>query len=209
MLLPSLSNYFYIFKGMFLTLFITIICLFFGVIIGFFCGVRIFFKKKIISTLINFYKKFFINTPLMTQLFLVFFALPISINGFIAGLLVLTLNSGAHITVIVLEALENINQNQWDTSISLGFRHFEALKKIFIKHIFISNKKLFFNEFIQLIKESSLLSVFGIREVCFRSKEIALQEYNFLPYMLFVSFIYFCIISIFEKLYMKYMNKNS
>ena len=217
-------TYIYILQGVFLTLFITIICLFFGILIGFLTGICIFFKIEFISLIstyknnktkkffpalydfCNFYKKFFINTPILTQMFLVYFVLPLPLSPLMAGILVLSFNSGAHVTVIVLEALDNINTNQWNTAISLGLTPWVALRRIFFKSMVLNNRKLFFNEFINLLKESSVLSTFGVREICFRSKEIALQEYNFLPYMLFVSVVYFCTIGFFEKIYFKYIN---
>jgi ABC-type amino acid transport system permease subunit len=226
-----LSNYIYISRGVFLTLFITVICLFFGMVIGFVAGSCIFFKVKFISifqtnvkkklllenrgffnltSLYEFfilYTKFFINTPILTQIFIMYFVVPINCSAFVSGLIVLSLNSGAHVSVIILEALENIPNNHWDTAVSLGFAPIESFKKIFIKYIIITNRKSLFNEFIQLIKESSVLSMFGVREICFRSKEISAKEYNYFPYMLFVSFVYLFIIYIFEKIYNRYIKK--
>ena len=117
-------TYIYILQGVFLTLFITIIRLSFGIFIGFLMGTCIFFKVEITSLLFHrnnninkfalpslynfcgFYKKFFINTPILTQMFLVYFVLPIPLSPLWAGIVVLSLNSGAHVTVIVLEALD-------------------------------------------------------------------------------------------------------
>jgi ABC-type amino acid transport system permease subunit len=222
-----LHNFLYILKGLFLTLLITGISLFIGILLGFLIGVLIFIKfnfidillkKKINNSFIdklpcfyqvlNLYQRLTINTPLITQLFLISYVLPFNINAFTRGLIVLGLNSAAHISVIILESLNNISEIQWNTSISLGFSPMEAIKKIFIKMIINNNKKRLFQEFIALLKESSILSYFGIKEITNRSREISFETYNFLPYMLFVSGLYFFIITISEYLYEKFLNKN-
>lgn len=228
-------TYFYIFNGIYITLLITNICAFFGLLIGFTTATCVFFKLKVwhmvemvlpsnshISRIIKpifklfpsfykivyFYSKFFINTPLLTQMFFVYFALPIPLSNFAAGTLVLSLNSGAHVMVIVLEALENISLNHWNTAASLGFTPFQSLKSIFLKNIIFNYRKSFFTEFIALLKESSLLSQFGVHEIFSRSKEISIQTYSFLPNMIFVSGVYFCVIYMFEMLFNKYMDKS-
>ena len=152
-----IHNYIYIFKGLFLTLLITSISLSIGIFLGFLMGILIFIKFKLVDFFVNdyinnifnklpsfynvldFYKRLTINTPIITQLFIVNCLLPFRINAFFSGLIVLGLNSAAHVSVIMLESLNNISELEWNTSISLGFRPIIAIKKIFIKMI-INNK---------------------------------------------------------------------
>ena len=222
-----LNNFFYIIKGLFLTLLITSISLVMGILLGFLMGVLIFTKYKLIDDIsgkeinniffnklpsfyeiLNFYRKLTINTPIITQLFIISYVLPFNISAFSRGLLVLGLNSAAHVSVIILESLNNISEIHWHTSITLGFTQIESIKKIFIKMIIKNNKKRLFQEFISLLKESSILSYFGIREITSRSREMSFATYNFLPYMLFLSSLYFFIITISEYIYDKFLNKD-
>lgn len=222
-----LYNFLYIFKGLFLTLLITSISLFIGIFLGFLIGILIFIKFKGINFLFNLsinnyffnkipsfyeflelYKRITVNTPIITQLFIVAYVLPFKLNSFFVGLLVLGLNSAAHVSVIILENLHNISELQWNTAISLGFSPIKAIKKIFIKMIIKNNKRRLFQEYISLLKESSVLSYFGIKEIVSRSKEVSFQTYNFLPYMLFVSGLYFFLITISENIYNKFFDKN-
>jgi ABC-type amino acid transport system permease subunit len=220
-----LYNYIYIFKGLFLTLLITSISLIVGLFIGFLIGILIFIKYKLVDffvndyinnifnklpsfyEILNFYRRLTINTPIITQLFIVNCLIPFRINAFFIGLIVLGLNSAAHVSVIILESLNNISELEWNTSISLGFKPIDAIKKIFIKMIIINNKKRLFQEYISLLKESSVLAYFGVNEIISRSREVSLQSYNFLPYMLFVSGLYFFIISFSGYIYDKFFSK--
>lgn len=222
-LLTTLYNFIYIFKGLFLTLFITSVSLMIGILLGFSMGILIFIKFQLIDiiniknnwlinklpslyNILDLYKRLTVNTPLITQLFIFTFIIPFNLSSFYKGLIVLGLNSAAHISLIILEALNNINELYWNTSISLGFKKFDAIKIIFIKMIIKNNKKKLFQEFTALLKESSILSFFGVREISSRSKEVSLEAYNYVPYMLFVSGLYFFIITISEYIYNKFFN---
>jgi ABC-type amino acid transport system permease subunit len=230
----KLENFYYIFKGLYLTIFITIISLIIGVILGFIIASIIFFKIKFFNLflknsevinkvnnnrvfkyipsfyqIINLYKKFTINTPILTQLILFLYVIPLNLEVVTLGLIVLGLNSAAHISTIILDTLNNIPENYWYTSISLGLSSYESMKRIYFKYLFIHNKKALFNEFITLLKESSILSLFGVKDIIFRSKEISTATYKFLPYMLFVSFLYFIIITINEYIYDKFFTSNN
>ena len=216
-----LENFLYILKGLFLTLLITSISLFIGLLLGFIVGILIYIKYKIFTinnsflnkvpsfySILDFYKRLLMNTPIITQLCIISYVIPFQLNSFLSGLIVLGLNSAAHVSDIVLSGFNNISELQWNTSVMLGYTPVGAIKKIFIKMVFKNNKKLLFNEFIQLLKESSVLSFFGIREIVSRSREVSFQTYNFVPYMLFVSALYFTIITISKYIYDKFFDKD-
>lgn len=190
------SKYLYILCGFGCTIGISTLCFCSGLLLGVLLGASIFFiKNKVIKKLLCIYESFFINTPIISQIFFFYFFLNILNNLVYVSVFVLILNSTAHIGLMVREALENIKNVYWDTAYSLGFTPLVAFRKIFLEELFYNNKKIFFGEFVALIKESSLLSFFGVKEVCFRSKEIGMQEYNFVPYILFASVLYFVFIS--------------
>jgi ABC-type amino acid transport system permease subunit len=226
----KLANFYYIFKGLYLTMFITFISVIIGIILGFIMGSIIFFKVKFLNLIlkdskildnklfkylpsfyeiVNFYKKVTTNTPILTQLILFLYVIPFKFNVVFLGLVVLGLNSAAHVSTIILDSLNNIPENYWYTSISLGLNSYESMKKIYFKYLFIQNKKALFNEFIAILKESSILSIFGVKEIIFRSKEISTATYKFLPYVLFVSLLYFLITTISEFIYNKFFQQKS
>lgn len=212
MIIDNINNYLYILRGLLVTISVSLGCFVFGVLFGVLFGLGIYLTSShvenknqiVIYKLLRLIQRFFINTPIISQVFIAYFVLSMSNSLVLISIVVLGINSAAHISVIVLEYLNNISRVYWETAYSLGFTPLIAFYRIFLKEMFFFCEKSFFGELIALVKESALLSFFGVKDICFRSKEVGLRLYNFTPYIVFASLVYFVLIWIMELLYSRY-----
>lgn len=210
-LFSNISNYIYILKGLVVTIEVSMGCFLFGLIFGIVFGLLIYFSKineqKIFFRIIKFIQSFFIKTPIISQIFISYFVFSLSSNLVLLSIIILGVNSAAHISVKVVEYLNNLSSVYWETAYTLGLTPLESFVQIFLKEMFYVCRQNFFGELIALVKESALLSFFGVKDICYRSKEIGAGIYNLAPYILFASCIYFFLITILEFIYNKYLDK--
>jgi len=162
-------------KGAVITLQVTSISVVFGVIIGLFMSLGKLSKNHLIRSVANIYVDVIRGTPLFVQILIVYFGLPAVISTAIgqpfrlsamfAGILVCSLNSGAYVAEIFRGGILSINTGQWEAAKSLGMPRGMSMKYIILPQAFKRVIPPLGNEFIILLKDTSLLSVIGVSEL--------------------------------------------
>ena len=151
----------------------TIMLAFLAVLIGVVLGLGLALMRRSRFKLIKFvaasYIEFVRGTPLLVQLFIIFYGLPV-ITGmrfpdFVAGVIALSLNSAAYIAEIIRAGLQSVDRGQMEAARSLGMNHHTAMRHIIIPQAFKNILPALGNEFIVVIKESAIVSVIGIYEI--------------------------------------------
>jgi arginine/lysine/histidine transport system permease protein len=167
----------------------TILLAFFTVILGVALGVILALmkisKNKIISFISTAYIEFVRGTPLLVQLYLVFYGLPmIGINfpdiplfgdnfpRFMAAVVAMSLNSGAYVAEIIRAGIQAVDKGQMEASRSLGMGHTAAMKYVIIPQAIKNILPALGNEFVVIIKESSIVSVIGIHELMYNADTV-------------------------------------
>jgi len=139
------------------------------------------------------------GTPLFVQLFLIYFALPqitgLAISPFVAGALSLGINSTAYVAEIIRGGINAIPEGQWDACVSLGYTATQTFSYIVLPQTFRNVLPSLVNEFIALIKESSVLMIIGVAELTKVSKDIVSRELRPFEIYLLTALIYFVITS--------------
>ncbi len=185
-------------KGAILTLELTAGAVVIGLFIGLFMALARLSKHKMVRAGAIAYIDFLRGTPLLIQIFLVFFGIPALLQWetmpdnyeYIAGVLAMGLNSGAYIAEIFRAGIQSIDRGQSEAARSLGMTHFQAMRYIILPQAFKRAIPPLGNEFIALLKDSSLLSIIAIQELFYTGKIIVGRTFQPLPMYLAVALYY-------------------
>lgn len=165
-----------------------------GLFIGMFVGIARLSKNWIIKTLASAYVDFIRGTPLLVQLFLVYFALPIllgtRIDPFIAAITACSINSGAYVAEIFRGGIQSIDKGQMEAGRSLGMTWAQTMRHVILPQAFKRIIPPLGNEFIAMMKDSSLVSVIGFEELTRRGQLIIARTYGSFEIWLSVAVIY-------------------
>lgn len=123
------------------------------------------------------------GTPLLVQLFIIFYGLPsigVTIDPFPAAVIGFSLNVGAYASEIIRAAILSIPKGQWEAAYSIGMSYPQALKRIVLPQASRVSIPPLSNSFISLVKDTSLASLILVAEMFRRAQEIAATNYEFL-----------------------------
>lgn len=192
-------------QGSELTLVISVI----GVVIGFLIGLLLVLmrmsKIKVLNWIAGIYVSIVRGTPSMIQVLLVYYilskTLPIpqvqvlgsGLDRIIPGALALGLNSGAYTSEIFRSGIISIPAGQTEAGLSLGLSRRDTLFEIVLQQALRNTLPAMGNEFITLIKESSVLFYIGVQEVTAEALGVGGTLYNFIPPLIVAAVIYFVI----------------
>jgi len=157
-------------NGTILTITLTVVSVFFGMILGLFLSLGRLSKNKLIDRLCWLYIWLFRGTPLLMQIFFIYYALPmidpnLSLPQLPAAFIALSLNSGAYLAEIMRAAIQSIDKGQMEAAKALGMSYWKALRRIIIPQSYRRLIPPIGNEFIAIIKDSSLVSVVALTEL--------------------------------------------
>ncbi|MDD6383535.1 MAG: amino acid ABC transporter permease [Selenomonadaceae bacterium] len=176
------------------TIKITALSVALGVIIGLFVGIARISRFKILRVLSAIYVDFFRGTPLLVQIFLVYFALPVitgqRVDPFVAAIGSCGINSGAYVAEIFRAGFQSIDKGQMEAGRSLGMTWVQTMRYIIVPQAFKRVIPPLGNEFIALLKDSSLVSVIGFEELTRRGQLIIAKTYGSLEIWISVAVIY-------------------
>lgn len=111
-------------------------------------------------------------SPQSQKLVSIFFAAPGYLTQFFAALMTLAIFEGAYITEIVRAGIESIDKGQWEASHALGLTRYQQMRHIILPQTFQRIMPPMAGQFISLIKDSSIVSVISIQELCFQGIEL-------------------------------------
>lgn len=154
-------------------------------------------RVPVLSRLCGLYVWIIRGTPLLVQLFLVFFGLPkigVVIDPMPSGILVFTLSIGAYSSEIIRAAILSIPKGQWEAAMSLGMSRPQQLIRIILPQSFKISVPPLFNSFIALVKDTSLAANITIPEMFLTTQRTTARNYEPLLMYIEVGFIYliFC-----------------
>ena len=176
------------------TIKITALSVALGVVIGLFVGIARISRIKLLRVLAAIYVDFFRGTPLLVQIFLVYFALPVitgqRVDPFVAAIGSCGINSGAYVAEIFRAGIQSIDKGQMEAGRSLGMTWVQTMRYIIMPQAFKRVIPPLGNEFIALLKDSSLVSVIGFEELTRRGQLIIAKTYGSLEIWLSVAVIY-------------------
>jgi len=199
-------------KGSLLTLELTVVSVIVGLLIGLFLALGRLSKNKIIDGFCWFYIWLFRGTPLLMQIFFVYYALPLiykplSLPPLPAAMIAFSLNSAAYLAEIIRAAIQSIDKGQMEAAKALGMSYGQAMKRIIVPQSYRRLIPPVGNEFIMLLKDSALVSVIAMSDLLRVTTQISNASANVLIYIP-AAILYLAMTTIFtiifEKLEKKY-----
>ena len=189
-----------------------------GFFIGLFVGIARISQFKILQIMAAVYADCIRGTPLLVQIFLIYFALPMAIGQrvepFIAAVAACGINSGAYVSEIFRAGIQAIDVGQMEAGRSLGLTWWQTMRFIILPQAFKNILPPLGNEFIAMLKDSSLVSVIGFEELTRRGQLIIAQTYGSFEIWMTVAVLYLImtmaisrIVAFLEKRYL-WMKKN-
>lgn len=176
------------------TIKITVMSVALGVLIGLFVGIARICRVKPLRFLAAVYVDFFRGTPLLVQIFLFYFAVPVitgqRIDPYVAAVGSCGINSGAYVAEIVRAGIQSIDEGQMEAGRSLGMTWAQTMRYIIVPQAIKRVIPPLGNEFIALLKDSSLVSVIGFEELTRRGQLIIAKTYASLEIWFSVAIIY-------------------
>ena len=176
------------------TIQITVLSTAIGFVIGLVVGVARISHLRPLRLLAEVYVEFFRGTPLLVQIFLFYFALPVitgqRIDPFIAAISACGINSGAYVAEIFRAGIQSVDEGQMEAGRSLGMTWLQTMRYIIVPQAFKRVIPPLGNEFIAMLKDSSLVSVIGFEELTRRGQLIIAKTYGSFEIWMSVAVIY-------------------
>lgn len=169
---------------------------FFGVALGVILALMKISKNRniisiILKAIATAYIEFMRGTPLLVQLYIIYFGLPFNLPDVPAGIIALSLNSAAYVAEIIRAGIIAVDHGQMEAARSLGMSHSMAMRYIVIPQAFKNILPVLGNEFITVIKESSIVSVIGVPELMYNADTVRGNTFKPFEPLIVAAVLYF------------------
>ena len=167
--------------GAAVTLKITAMAVGLGMVFGLIAAIGALCNNRVIHCIARVYVVFIRGTPLLVQIFILYFALPVilgtRIDPFTAAVAACSINSGAYVAEIFRAGIQSISIGQRRAALSLGMTNYQAMRYVILPQAFKRVIPPLGNEFIAMLKDSSLVSVIGFEELTRKGQLIIADTY--------------------------------
>jgi cystine transport system permease protein len=174
-----------------------------GLVLGFPLAVIRITNWTLLRWLATAYVSMMRGTPLLVQVFVIYYGLPsigIEFSPTTAGILALSLNAGAYLSESIRGAIMAVSRGQWMASYSLGLTYAQTLNHIVIPQALRAAVPSMSNTLISLIKDTSLVSVITVTELLLATKEVIATTFRPLPLYILAALVYWAVSACFEVL---------
>ncbi|CAO3381127.1 amino acid ABC transporter permease [Azospirillum argentinense] len=182
-------------KGTVVTIEVTAAAFLLSAVLGLLVGIiRLNPARRVLYGIASAYVAFIRGTPLLVQLFLLFFGLPqfgILLPAWLCGVIGLGIYSGSYVSEVVRGAIQSIDRGQMEAARSLGMSYREAMWEVVLPQAFRRMLPPLGNETIALIKNSALVSLLTIDDVMREGQRIISTSFRALEVYIAVALIYF------------------
>ncbi len=200
----TLEKYYSFFlEGVQNTLIIAVFTVLIGTVLGVLMATARLSNVPPLKWLATAYIEFFRGTPLMVQLMFIFYGLPMigvtfpdvpfieNFQRFAAGIVALSLNSCAYVAEVIRSGIQAVDIGQMEAARSLGFKKSQSMRMVILPQAIRNILPALGNEFITVIKESSIVSVIGIADLMYRTNGVKAKNYKTLECLFIAAVIYF------------------
>ncbi|EIU7205877.1 amino acid ABC transporter permease [Pseudomonas aeruginosa] len=192
----------FLLQGAMYTVLFAAVSMVLGLILGFSVAVVRVTKVPVVSQIAAVYVSAFRGTPLLVQIFVLYYGLPsvgIEFTLVTAGILALTLNVAAYLSESMRGAILGIDKGQWEAGLSVGLTWGQTLWNIITPQALRLAVPSLSNSLISLIKDTSLISVITVTELMLATKEVIAETFQPLPLYLAAAGIYWLLSALFER----------
>lgn len=187
----------YYITGIKLTLALSLVSLTLGSVLGSIISMMKLSKYKIVRFIASAYIELVRGTPMMVQIAIVYFGsytlTGINISAFLASVIAVSLNSAAYVAEIIRSGIQSIDKGQWEAAKSLGLTKSQTMQHIIFPQAIKNILPALGNEFVTLIKETSVASTIGVGELMYSTTTIRATSFDPFNPLLIVALIYFAL----------------
>ena len=175
----------------------TVLLSFFSVIVGVGCGTLMALARlstnKFLSKAAKVYIDIIRGTPVLVQLYLVYFGLAtvLDLNDFVSGVIAVSVNTTAYIAEIIRSGIQSVDKGQMEAARSMGMPKRMAMSQIILPQAMKNILPAIGNEFATLIKETSIVSLIGIHDLMYSSDTVRGATFTVFIPLLMTAFLYF------------------
>jgi L-cystine transport system permease protein len=184
-----------------------------GLVVGFLVALPRLYNIPVLKRVSAVYVSFFRGTPILVQLFLIYYGLPEFLklihldvskwNVLIFVIFTYTLNSAAFISEIIRAAVNGVDRGQVEASYSIGMTGYQAFTRIIAPQALSISIPVFANSVIALLKDTSLAFSLGVMDLTGKSQTLGLATQHFIEVYIDLSLIYLAISLVLERLFKK------
>ena len=187
-------------RGLSMTLQLAIFAVLFGTVFGIIIGLMRISKNKPMALISSSYVNFIRGIPIMVQIYIIYYGMSLNIPDFWAAVAALTVNSSAYIGEHVRAGIQAVDKGQMEAARCVGMPYMKAMRLIVIPQAIKNILPSLCNEFILLIKNTSVVSIIGLHELTYLSNAIRANTYLAFEPLIVTAFVYFCVTYILKKL---------
>lgn len=184
-------------QGLFVTMGFALATVVLGVLIGIPLALARLSKSRWISTPATSYIEVIRGTPLLLQLYLIAYGIPLAFNLNIpllaAGIMALAVNSSAYVAEIIRAGIQAVDKGQVEASRSLGLSYWQTMRLVVIPQAVKNVLPAIGNEFVTIVKESSIVSIIGIMDLMHITDIIKTQTLRVFEALIVAAFLYFLV----------------
>ena len=199
------------YQATFTTLKISFIAIILSIVVGLLCSIilnnRIFILDKIVAIYIELSR----NTPLLIQLFFLYYGLPklgVKIDGFTCGIIGLTFLGGSYMAEAFRGGLEAVSKGQIESALSIGLTPYQAFRYVIFPQAFAIATPAIGANCLFLMKETSVISAIAVAELMFVAKEVIGLDYK-TNEALFLLVVFYLIILLPMSLFISYLERRT
>lgn len=197
--------YMFFLNGTKITILLAFFTVLFGLIIGTGLSLMKLSKNIVLKGIATSYIEFIRGTPLLVQLYLIYYGLPTigiefpsiasipSSSEFIAGIIALSINSGAYVAEIIRAGIQAVDKGQMEAGRSLGMDFNMTMRYVIIPQAFKNVLPALGNEFIVIVKESAIVSIIGIHDLMYNTDTVRGNTFKPFEPLIVAAFIYFIV----------------
>ncbi|AMV59792.1 ABC-type amino acid transport system, permease and periplasmic component [Pediococcus damnosus] len=185
----------YFAKGIGYTLLISAFSVFFGFILGTILAFMRLSRNKLFKAVSTAYIEFIRGTPLMVQIMFVYFGIGLVVNipALTSGIIAVSLNSGAYVAEVIRGGINSIDKGQTEAARSLGLSKNYTMRYVVLPQAIKNIWPALGNEFISLIKESSIVSIIGVTDLIYQLKIVQSDTYRGVAPIVVAMLLYFVV----------------
>ncbi len=199
---PYLSILKFLPDGILVTFQVTVEAILLALVIGLFAGLGRISRNPFINGLSSLYVEVIRGIPLLVQLFYIYFALGriVNVPAIASAVIAMAICYGAYMAEIVRAGIESIPKGQMEAARSLGLSHAQAMRHVILPQAIKNILPPIGNEFVALLKDSSLVSILAVSDLLRRGREFASESFNYFETYTMVALMYLLITLILSKL---------
>jgi His/Glu/Gln/Arg/opine family amino acid ABC transporter permease subunit len=212
----GLTNLKFLISGITTTIYISTISIVIAMAVGLLIAIPAITKNKYLSYINVFYVEVVRSVPLLVLILWVYYGLPIltgfSFSPFVSGIIALSISESAFMAEIFRGGINAIKKTQWEAATSLGLNFSKKLKLVILPQAFKVILPALGNQFVYVLKMSSLVSIIGISDLTRKANELVVSTYRPLEIYTFLILEYLVlilIVSYFVRRLEKKLKKNN